>query len=115
MVKCWIRGDRKHARYINRAVVRQHGSRYAAAIEAVLERDREIAKKRSSNPNTKDAVFEYLNAMDRIDLRSCPPEFQQAYLRHKDAWSEMYLFHEKYDGTAGGATAFLEGLIRLGT
>jgi hypothetical protein len=48
--------------------------------------------------------------MRQIDLRDCPDDFRDAYLKHVYAWSELVPLLQKYDGFRGGLRAFLEGL-----
>ena len=87
--------------------------KYAAAIEEVLQKDRENSQRMQSRHSDKAAVQEYVQAFDRIDLRACPPEFQQAFLKHKDAWSATLPIIEKYEGFSGGLLALLEGMSKV--
>jgi hypothetical protein len=82
----------------------------AQAIESVLRADYENADRRKAKLGTdlKQAHTEYVESMRRIDLRDCPPDFRAAFLKHADAWGEMLILINRYDGFAG----FLKSLTR---
>ena len=86
----------------------------ATAIKQVLAKDKQISdwmeaevKKGTHAPTV---VRMAVGRMRKIDLTRCPSGFQQAYLKHVYAWSEMPPLLEKYDGVGGFFTSFLEGL-----
>lgn len=86
------------------------GDRYAAAITAVLAEDKAASDRcRAADDGEKPgAVRDYVKAVHEIDLRGCPPEFQEAFLRHAYAWDEVIPFLDKYDGLIGAAVTLFE-------
>lgn len=80
------------------------------AIERVLVLDHQASASGDRYQNPSEGLRAVVSAMEAIDLRKCPPDFQQAYLRHTQAWSDAISVADKYQGIWGGVTAFLEGL-----
>jgi hypothetical protein len=77
---------------------------YADAIDRVLERDRVIGAERNRAPEQAplaDAVRRYVAGIDAIDFGGCPPEFTEAFRRHRDAWEASIVFFERFDGLRG--------------
>jgi hypothetical protein len=60
------------------------------------------------------AVARYAQTLQTLDLRGCPPEFQEAYLRHANAWTTyaniLVENKDRYNGDLGFVTAIVEGL-----
>ena len=80
-----------------------------AAIESVLEADSRLA---SVKPKS---FSDYVEKMDRIDLSSCPTDFQQAYLAHIGAWDEVVMAENarrRYNDRYNSASFYLECFLR---
>ena len=84
----------------------------AAAIEHVIKEDARLAAIRDTQADKSpaEAIRSYARAMKQIDLRNAPPEMQEAYLKHANAWARAASFVDKYSGWGGGLIAFLEGV-----
>jgi uncharacterized protein YceK len=87
--------------------------RYADAITAVLARDKQLSDwavtEIEKGANAPAVLQLCVDEMRKIDLTGCPAEFQQAYLKHVYAWSEVPPLMRKYEGVRGFFTALLEG------
>ncbi|MBA4192779.1 MAG: hypothetical protein C0467_32850 [Planctomycetaceae bacterium] len=83
---------------------------YATPIRAALNQDRSAGEKfrEAAKTDKLAAVRDYLQALRQIDLRACPVDFQEAFLKHRYAWEELLPFMEKYDGYTGDLVAFFE-------
>lgn len=59
--------------------------RHAKSIERAFEMDRlAIAKfRRGVKADRLAATREYVRGLRRVDHRSCPPDFQEAFLKHR--------------------------------
>src|SRR6266446_1769627 len=68
----------------------------ADAIESVLIQDQQNLTTRNQRIQMgvpeKQAFSQYMETMKAIDLRSCPPDFREAFARHTVAWDELYRF-----------------------
>jgi hypothetical protein len=84
--------------------------RHAEAIERALEQDRLAGDefKRAVKANRLAATRDYLQAVAKIDLRPCPPDFQEAFLKHRYAWEELPSHLEKYAGLSGDLLSMME-------
>lgn len=82
------------------------------AIEHIIKEDARLASIRDAQANDSpaEAIRNYARDMKRIDLRKAPPEIQEAFLRHANAWARAASYVDKYSGWGGGFIAFLEGL-----
>lgn len=83
---------------------------HAAAIREVLAQDKKAGEKCTEevNGDRLAAVRTYCLTLRRIDLRRCPPDFQEAFLKHRYAWEEVIPFLEKYDGFTGDLISLFE-------
>lgn len=83
---------------------------YTAAIHKVFEKDHKAGNifKSEVKSDRLAAARNYTLALRRIDLRSCPTDFQEAFLKHRYAWDELALLLEKYDGFTGDLLALFE-------
>jgi len=83
----------------------------AEAIRAVIAEDARLGEqcRQGMKLDPKDAVSTYVKAMSLIDITRCPDDFNRAFLRHRNAWSELLPLLTKYEGFWGGVTAFMEG------
>jgi hypothetical protein len=64
-----------------------------SAIEGVLRQDKALEAQvetqvRAGIPAI-DAAHAYVSEIDKIDLRKCPDDFAQAYVRHRAAWRAL--------------------------
>lgn len=86
---------------------------YAAAIEAVLRQEHEVHSPIDEDSELED-LKSYIDAMGSIDLRSCPEDFQQAFLNHKYVWSDVWSFLSRYEAPYGTFTFVLEAVTGAG-
>lgn len=54
------------------------------------------------------AAQAYSQSLRKIDLRSCPPDFQEAFLKYRYAREELVPFLEKYSGFTGDLIVLFE-------
>jgi hypothetical protein len=107
-----ILGFCSHSRAAYAQVV---NTNYSEAIEQVLKQDKRNFNKLKAETDSRgiDALQDYITAFENVDLRGCPPDFQDAFLRHAEAWSELLFVKRrveaKYGGFWGGVNAFLDG------
>lgn len=87
-----------------------HPDRYAVAIQEVFGQDKAAGEKCKADVKVERlaAVRAYSLALRRIDLRRCPPDFQEAFLKHRYAWEEVVPFLEKYEGFTGDLISLFE-------
>jgi hypothetical protein len=68
----------------------------AEAIESVLIQDQQnfntTSQRLQMGVPELQAFSQYLETMKAIDLRGCPPDFREAFVRHTAAWDEVYRF-----------------------
>jgi hypothetical protein len=89
--------------------------RHATAISVVLAKDKQLGErakdeiKKGSNAST--VIQLCVDEMRKINLIQCPPEFQEAYLKHVYAWAELPSLVQRYEGISGTLLAFLEGAV----
>lgn len=90
--------------------VQSQKARYAAAIREVFAQDNAASKKckQAVKTNRLEALRAYVQALRQIDLRSCPADFQEAFLKHRYAWDEIIPYLEKYSGFAGDVLGLFE-------
>ncbi len=84
--------------------------KYATAIRKVLDEDKSAAERctEAAKLDQLAAMREYAQTIRRIDLLSCPADFQEAFLKHKYAWQEVVPFLEKNDGFASALIDLFE-------
>jgi hypothetical protein len=83
---------------------------FPAAIREVLAKDQAASTRfrREEKDDRLDAVRRYCQALRRIDLRQCPNDFQEAFLKHIYAWEELVPLLEKFDGLTGDLMSLFE-------
>ena len=77
---------------------------YAEAILKVLEQDTRLGTVRNNAPRNApiaEAVRDYVTGLDALDLNDCPPDFQRALRRHRDAWQASIAFFEQHEELRG--------------
>jgi hypothetical protein len=86
-----------------------------SAIEGVLRQDKTLeaqveAQVRAGTPAI-EAAHAYVSEIDKIDLRNCPDDFAQAYVRHRAAWRGLVAQVDSEPNSWLGA--FIAGGINL--
>ncbi len=84
--------------------------RHAEAIKQAFDQDRIAGNKFKQDVKVDRlaAARAYVQALRGVDLRSCPHDFQEAFLKHRYAWDELVPHLEKYAGFSGDLLALLE-------
>lgn len=81
------------------------------AITQVLALDSVLSQQRDHLPEKHSlatAIQAYVYGLESIDFDRCPPEFAQAFKKHRDAWSETISFFQKHDNLRGEMHAVIE-------
>jgi hypothetical protein len=86
-----------------------------SAIEGALRQDKSLAAQFDSRVRAGTPAIEaaraYVHDIDKIDLRQCPDDFAQAYVRHRAAWRALVAQVESEPDSWLGA--FIAGGINL--
>jgi hypothetical protein len=84
--------------------------RHATVIKAVFDLDRAAGErfKTDVKADRVAAARAYTQTLRGIDLRSCPADFQEAFLKHRYAWGELVPYLEKYSGFTGDLIVLFE-------
>lgn len=86
------------------ASVPSESLRSVEAIGRVLEEDSELGAQRNQAPHSGSlaaAVRAYVRGLDAIDFEGCPPDFTEAFERHRDAWHESIAFFDEHGDLRG--------------
>ena len=87
--------------------------RYAAAVRRVMEAERRVNREQEehvvralaagadASETVNGANREIWSALSETDLRACPPDFQDVFLRHRDAVGDYLELSLQYDGFTG--------------
>lgn len=82
-----------------------------AAIDSVFKQMEKflLAAYQESKKDDAAAGQNYSANLESIDIRSCPADFQQAFVRYKLAYIELNDYIAKRQGVGGKIRAFVEG------
>lgn len=87
-----------------------------SSIERVLREDAALHAEISREVGVLDVVWDqseatgrYVSGLRKIDLQGCPPEFQDAFRNHIQAWAAYERTARSYGGFSGFIKGFLTG------